>query len=34
MDIYGHVPSIINVWTKYGQPWLHGIIETDPIGKT
>ena len=29
-----YIPSIINVWTKYGQPSLHGNIENDLLKKT
>ena len=29
-----HIPTIIKVWTKYGQSRLHGNMETDPILKT
>ena len=29
-----YVPSIINVWTKYGEPRLYGHEETDLIPKT
>ena len=29
-----HIPSIINVRTKYGEPRLYGNGETDPITKT
>jgi hypothetical protein len=29
-----HVPSMINVWTKYGEPKLYGNWETYLITKT
>lgn len=29
-----HISSIINVWTKYGEPWVNGNEETDRITKT
>ena len=32
--IYAHVPSIINVWTKYGESRLYMDRETDLIKKT
>ena len=31
---YGHVPSVINVWTKYGESRMHDKGQTDLIIKT
>lgn len=34
LDKYRHVPSIMNVWTKYGKPRLYDNGDTDLITKT
>ena len=34
MQKSAHVPSINNVWTKYGEPRLYGNGKTDLIMKT
>ena len=33
MDKYRHLPSIFNVWIKYGEPTLYGNGEIDLITK-
>ena len=31
MHKYAHVPTIKNLWSKYGEPILYGNRETDQI---